>query len=86
MPDGTYTMINIGDGTGGGIMKNPVPDAPSYWLSYILVDDVAASLEKAKSLGGVVLQDKMDIPDYGSLGVIQDPTGAVFGMWQEKAE
>ena len=26
-PDGTYTMINVGEGTGGGIMKQ-VPGGP----------------------------------------------------------
>ena len=86
MGENTYTMINVGEGTGGGIMKNPVPNVPSNWLSYVMVDDVAASLEKAKSLGGAVLQDKMEISNYGWLGVIQDPTGAVFGLWQPMTE
>ena len=30
---GKYTMINPGEGTGGGSWKNPVPGAPSFWLS-----------------------------------------------------
>src|SRR5262249_35211937 len=25
MPDGAYTMIKVGDGTGGGLMKTPIP-------------------------------------------------------------
>jgi predicted enzyme related to lactoylglutathione lyase len=30
MGDGTtYTMIGVGEGTGGGILKNPMPGAPS---------------------------------------------------------
>ena len=78
----TYTMVQVGDGTGGGIMKNPVPNAPSYWLAYILVDDVAASKKKAKSLGATVVQDKMEVPNYGWLSVISDPTGAVLGLWE----
>jgi len=40
MPDGSYTMIRVGEGTGGGMMNNPVPGAPSFWLSYVLVDDI----------------------------------------------
>ncbi len=78
----TYTMVQVGDGTGGGIMKNPVPNAPSYWLAYILVDDVAASTKKAKSLGATVVQDKMEVPNYGWLSAISDPTGAVLGLWE----
>ena len=86
MGEDTYTVINVGEGTGGGIMKNPVPDVPSHWLSYIHVDDLSASLEKAKALGGNVLHEKQEIPDYGWFGVLQDPTGAVFAMWQEMKE
>src|ERR1700685_3260385 len=33
MGDGTtYTMIRIGDGTGGGMVKSPAPGAPPSWL------------------------------------------------------
>ncbi len=37
-------------------MKNPMPDNPDNWLPYILVDDVAASTEKAKSLERLLLR------------------------------
>ena len=47
-PQGKYTMINPGEGTGGGLWKNPVPGAPSFWLSYALVDDVKASTAKGE--------------------------------------
>ena len=40
--DGSYTMIRVGDGTGGGMMKNPMPGGPSLWIPYVLVDDIAA--------------------------------------------
>jgi predicted enzyme related to lactoylglutathione lyase len=39
-PDMTYTMIQPGEGTGGGLMKQPMPGAPSAWLAYVDVDDV----------------------------------------------
>src|SRR5579862_2396334 len=51
MQEGTYTMIRVGDGVGGGMMTHPMPGAPSLWIPYILVDDVAASTKKAKALG-----------------------------------
>ena len=47
MGDMTYTMIKVGEGTGGGMMKNPVPGAPSAWMAYVLVDDVKAATAKA---------------------------------------
>ena len=64
MPGGNYTMIGVGEGTGGGMMKNPIPGAPSFWLSYILVDDIQAATKKAKSLGGTVMKDVTPVPNY----------------------
>ena len=34
MGEGSYTMINVGEGTGGGMTKQMTPGAPSAWLSY----------------------------------------------------
>jgi predicted enzyme related to lactoylglutathione lyase len=84
MPGGSYTMIKVGEGTGGGMMKHPVPGAPSTWLAYVLVDDVAASTQKAKSLGATIMKDVTEVMDAGSLSIIMDPTGAVLGLWKPK--
>ncbi len=85
IPGMSYTMVKAGEGTGGGIMKNPVPGTPSHWLAYVLVDDVAASTRKAKSLGATVAQDVTEVPNYGRFSVIVDPTGAAVGLWQPNA-
>jgi predicted enzyme related to lactoylglutathione lyase len=84
MPGADYTMIGVGEGTGGGMMKNPIPGAPSFWLSYILVDDVRAATKKAASLGGSVMKDVTPVPNFGEFSVITDPTGAHFALWQPK--
>mgnify|MGYP001611794804 CR=1 FL=1 len=84
IPGMVYTMINVGEGTGGGMMKNPVPGVPDHWLPYILVDNVAASTKKAQSLGATIAKDVTEIPDFGWFSVIIDPTGAAFGLWQSK--
>jgi uncharacterized protein len=81
---GTYTMIGVGDGTGGGLMKNPIPNAPSFWLSYVLVDDIEAATKKAKSLGATVMKDVTEVMDMGWLSIISDPTGAMLGFWKAK--
>jgi predicted enzyme related to lactoylglutathione lyase len=85
MPGGEYTMIGVGEGTGGGMMKNPIPGAPSFWLTYVLVDDIQAATKKAKSLGGTVMKDVTQIPNYGEFSVIVDPTGAHFALWKAKS-
>jgi uncharacterized protein len=85
MPDGTYTMIDVGDGTGGGMLKHPMPGAPSMWLPYVLVGDVQAATEKAKSLGATVVKDVTEVAGMGSFTIILDPTGAALGLWQSKS-
>jgi predicted enzyme related to lactoylglutathione lyase len=84
-PDMGYTMINVGEGTGGGMMKKPDPGIPDNWLPYILVDDVAASTKKAQDLGATVCKDVTEVPGMGWFSVITDPTGATLGLWQSKA-
>lgn len=83
-PAMSYTMINVGEGTGGGMMKKPDPGIPDNWLPYILVADVAASTKKARGLGATVCRDVTEVPGMGWFSVITDPTGATFGLWQTK--
>jgi predicted enzyme related to lactoylglutathione lyase len=83
VPDGSYTIVKVGEGTGGGIMKQ-VPGGPSGWLAYVGVDDIHAATQKAKSLGGQVMKEVTEVPDMGWLSFIRDPTGAVLGLWQSK--
>ena len=80
--DGAYTMISVGEGTGGGMMKDSDPKAPPSWLAYVGVDDIKAATDKAKKLGATVVQDVMQVGDYGSMSVIRDPTGAHLALWK----
>ena len=84
MPGGEYTMIGVGEGTGGGMMKNPIPGAPSFWLSYVLVDDVGAATRKAASLGGKVMKDVTEVKGMGFFSILVDPTGAMIALWEAK--
>jgi predicted enzyme related to lactoylglutathione lyase len=83
-PSGRYTMIKPGKGTGGGMLKHPMPGEPSFWLAYVQVEDVAAATQKAKSLGAKIIRDVTEVPDTGWLSIISDPTGAVLGLWKPK--
>jgi predicted enzyme related to lactoylglutathione lyase len=84
VPSGSYTMVNVGKGTGGGIMKQ-IPGGPAGWLAYVLVEDIHASTQKAKSLGGKIMKDVMEVPGMGWLSIIQAPTGSMLGLWQPKS-
>ena len=78
----TYTMIDVGEGTGGGMLAHPMPGAPSAWLPYVLVQNIAATVAKARSLGATIMRDVTEVPGAGSLAIIVDPTGAHLGFWQ----
>jgi predicted enzyme related to lactoylglutathione lyase len=57
---------------------------PPNWLSYVSVTSVDDTLQKAKELGGTAFREATDVMDVGRLAVLQDPTGAVFALWQPK--
>ncbi len=82
VPGMDYTLIKVGEGTGGGMMKNPMPGSPSFWLAYVLVADAAAATEKAKTLGAKICKEVTEIPGIGWFSVITDPTGANLALWQ----
>ena len=77
-----YTMIDVGKGgTGGGMQKQAMPDAPAVWLPYVQVDDVKKTIAKARKLGATIQLEHMDIGEMGAIGVFTDPTGATLGVW-----
>lgn len=80
---GTYTTFEAAeDGPGGGITQMAGPGAPTMWLPYVLVEDVERFTVQARELGGRVVTGPIEIPHAGRLAVLEDPSGAVFGIWQ----
>jgi len=58
---------------------------PPNWGIVMAVEDTDSAAVRAAELGGKVLKPPFDVFDSGRLAVIQDPTGAVFSVWQPKA-
>ena len=81
-PKMTYTEIKTGAGIGAGLMQQQQPGAPSSWLAYVSVGDLAAANKKAKDLGAKVLVEREEVKGMGIFSIIQDPTGARLGLWQ----
>jgi predicted enzyme related to lactoylglutathione lyase len=84
--EGTYTLIDVGAGTGGGMFQNPDPNVPPHWLAYVGVDDVAASTKRARELGATVVMDVMQVGEFGTMSVLRDPTGAHLALWQSSGQ
>jgi uncharacterized protein len=57
---------------------------PPHWNSFISVDDVDAAVARVAPAGGTVVMDPFDVFDEGRMAVVQDPTGAIFELWQPK--
>jgi uncharacterized protein len=58
---------------------------PPMWNSYITVDSADEALARAKELGATVHADAFDVMDAGRMGVVQDPQGAFFLVWEPKS-
>jgi hypothetical protein len=57
---------------------------PPTWNSYVSVDSADASVERAKELGATVHAPAFDVLEAGRMGVIQDPQGAFFLVWEPR--
>lgn len=83
-----YTMFRIeGKNVAGGGAMQPDMTAqgiPPFWMSYVKYSDVDSVVAKVADAGGTVMMPAMDVMDEGRMALIQDPTGAVVGIWQPK--
>lgn len=68
----------------GGHITSLGHEPHQYTIFYVDVEDVAAYLKKAESLGGKTLVPPVSIPT-GTFAWMQDPEGNTVGLWQAKA-
>jgi uncharacterized protein len=81
MGDFQYPMLKQGDSLHGGFVQKDKDHehVPSHWYPYVVVDDVDASTEKAKSLGSQLLHGPADV-DVIRFAVLMDPQHATYGV------
>jgi len=80
-----YTEWHDGDKARGGMLvmdDERFKGVPPFWMPYFMVDDVDATVEKAKSLGAQLHHGPMDIPNVGRFAVIGDPQHASFALFK----
>jgi predicted enzyme related to lactoylglutathione lyase len=79
---GGYTMLSL-NGRHVAAASPPMQEGiPPVWTTYLATDDVDAAVERARAAGGTLLAEPFDVLEAGRMAVVQDPTGAVFGLWQ----
>jgi predicted enzyme related to lactoylglutathione lyase len=87
-PDGTetrYTMAaNHGIGVAGFVQMTGdiFLGVPPNWTIYVAVDNADATVAQARAMGGTIRRAPSAIPNMGRFALIEDPTGAVFGIWE----
>jgi uncharacterized protein len=85
-PEDFYSMFRLnGRDTGAAYTLRKEQRAqgiPPHWMLYIYVDSADQSLAKAVQAGATVLAPAFDVMDVGRMAIIQDPTGAIFSLWQ----
>jgi hypothetical protein len=83
-----YSMMSLGGKDVAAISPQPEQQrdagVPPTWNSYITVESADAALEQAKALGATVHAPAFDVMDAGRMGVVQDPQGAFFLVWEPK--
>jgi uncharacterized protein YndB with AHSA1/START domain/predicted enzyme related to lactoylglutathione lyase len=83
MPGGMpYTIYKNGSTYAGGMMQCPGGGGRSMWVAYVTVENTDESVAAAKKLGAKACVEAKDIPGVGRIAVLEDPTGAVFGVFQ----
>lgn len=80
IPGSTYRTGLVDGDTAAGIYDSQ--GAPPAWVSYVAVDDVDLSSKKAEDLGATIIVEPADAGTMGRMTVIQDPGGAVVGLWK----
>lgn len=82
-----YHMFSLDGSTVAGLVDNKGWGAdgqgpPPMWISYLIVDDVDAAAGRVEGLGGAVIRPPMDVMESGRMAFVQDPTGAMVGLWE----
>jgi predicted enzyme related to lactoylglutathione lyase len=61
----------------------PAPPA-AVWTTHVCVENADASAARINDAGGSVIGEPFDSPGGGRQGVVSDPSGAVFCLWEPR--
>jgi predicted enzyme related to lactoylglutathione lyase len=76
---GTFTMCRL---RGKAVAAIHQQDGRASWSSFISVDDVDATTERAEELGATALEPPFDVMDAGRMALLRDPVGATVALWE----
>jgi predicted enzyme related to lactoylglutathione lyase len=80
--DGATAFDDTTGEVSGSWVSGRTPARDPGLLVYVMVDDVAATIEQVRAAGGQIVQPiGMDAPEITAR--FRDPAGNVFGLYQE---
>lgn len=91
-----WTADGAGDAADGYVMfkrdgrdvagAGPLRDAqqPTAWTMHVLVDSVDDAVQRATKNGAKIRLEPTEVREQGRVAVLEDPSGAVFGVWQPR--
>jgi uncharacterized protein len=86
-PGAFYTMLKHDGRDAGalyGLSAEEKSRGGSSWRVYVAVTSADDAAAKAKALGAITIAPPFDVMEAGRMALLQDPTGAVFAVWEAK--
>jgi predicted enzyme related to lactoylglutathione lyase len=86
---GPYTMLGLDGDHVAGLYELEAGrremGIPPHWFSYVSVESADATAARAGELGGQNFGGARDAAEMGRMAVVVDPSGAAFGLWEERS-
>jgi predicted enzyme related to lactoylglutathione lyase len=84
MPGAAYTLFAAGEVAVAGLTGLPAEarkmGAQPRWTGYVGVDDVDATTDRLRRLGGAVYVPPTDVPDISRFSAVADPQAATLAL------
>jgi uncharacterized protein len=80
---GGYQIAQMDGRAAAGVGPLMQEGQPSAWTVYLASDDADATAKLIGEHGGTIFAGPMDIAENGRMLIAADPTGGVFGVWQQ---
>jgi predicted enzyme related to lactoylglutathione lyase len=86
IPAMNYMAFETGREPGGGFLKvdKVVSGGEQSVLIHVFTEDIQVTLARATELGGIVVKEKVEIPDIGWYALFADPEGNVIGLFEPR--
>jgi predicted enzyme related to lactoylglutathione lyase len=83
---GTFGLFQLNNSNIGSVYQlNPrqlEQGTPSHWTPYVAVQSADETASRAANLGATVVIEPFFIPGIARITLLQDPVGALVGLWQ----